>query len=210
MTQQMSIKDWLGQLQATQEALSGPQTRRERQAQGTQSQRAGTALERQVRASLEAAGAWVVQVPPAVQLLGAQASTRLLVPGADGRLLVARLESPVAPDVVGVSRSGLALAIECKSTATEAGTWPLGKRLRGHQGEALRAVEARGGAGAVMLSWGESLHLLPWVDVDPAPRQSLRRAEVEAWRVGPQWAAHLESQEAWLAWRGRHKAGRAG
>lgn len=196
----MTIGEWARG--ARSEALSGPQTRMERRAQGQESQRRGTALEREVRAALEAAGAWVVQVPPAVQLLGEKASTRLLVPGADERLLVARLERPVAPDLMGVSAGGLALAIECKSTQTQEGTWPIGKRLAGHQGAALRACEAAGGAGVLVLRWCGALHLIPWVGCDPAPRLSLRRAEVARWAApaGVDWTRPLLSREGWAAY----------
>ncbi len=157
-------------------------------ARGRANQRRGASLESRIAADLTAAGAWVVAVPPPVRLLGLAPAPK--TGRHDPRIHLARLESPTAPDWLGVTPQGRALALEGKTALAEAHpvSYPLGKRLRGHQGAALSAVGERGGVAAVLL-WRDlgaigSLYLLPWPVCDPRPeRVSWAWGEIEPWRV---------------------------
>jgi hypothetical protein len=189
---QMSLKDWLGQLQATQEA---PQTLQERAQTGRAAQGQGAGWERACEREAALAGLRLWKVPTPTQILRREA-----------RAVICRLEEATAPDYLGVAPDGAAVALEVKSCATAGASWALPARLLGHQGAALAAVAASGGRAAVLLWWGGAVSLLPWPEADPRPgRVSIPVGEVARFRVAPgaSWARALGDAAAWQAWRGR-------
>jgi penicillin-binding protein-related factor A (putative recombinase) len=185
----MTIRDWLGQLQATQEA---PETAQERKRRGASSQAQGASFERVLEREAELGGVLLTHVPPPVRVLRRE-----------GRVVICRLEPSCAPDYLGAAGDGTALALEAKSTQTQRPSWELPEELAGHQGQRLAQVVAQGGIGAVLLRWDQRLYLLPWPQCDPRPaRQSLRREMIQRWEVPAQtsWTAPLGSKEAWAAY----------
>jgi hypothetical protein len=189
MTQQMSIKDWLGQLQGVQEA---PETPQERKRRGARSQAQGASFERVIEREAALGGVLLTHVPPPVTVLRRE-----------GRAVLCRLEASLAPDYLGVANDGTALALEAKSTQTQRPSWELPHELVTHQGQRLAQVVAQGGIGAVLLRWSQRLYLLPWPQCDPRPaRKSLRRDDILRWEVPAQtsWTAPLMSREAWAAY----------
>lgn len=166
--------------------------------QGRASQAQGAALERYILDSAARAGLHLIHVPPPVQILR----------HTEGRLYLCRLESPRAPDFVGLTRDGLAIYLEAKTTSDDASPsrWTLPDRLRlpddahpdrGHQGAQLLDAHARGAWAGVYLRWGVADHLIPAHALDLAA-PSWSRAEVAPYRVpahGRWWDAITRAKE---------------
>lgn len=166
------------------EAEPLPLDRARRRARGKEAQRKGAGLEAQILASLHQVGIYAVHIPTPVQLLRPLDSS-------GGRLMIARLETPRAPDFLGVLPCGRALAIEAKRAPSGGRSWPMPERLRGHQGEALREVARRGGLALVLVEREDGGRFaVPWPEGDPRGedgegRVSFVWAELEArWMMG--------------------------
>lgn len=164
-----------------------------RREQGRRAQRDGSAWELHVVSALTRRGVFIVHIPPPVQVIKR-----------DGQTVTGRLNAGLAPDMLGSTTDGAALAIECKSITTLGTSWALPGRLREHQGRVLAQVDALGGVGALLLRERAFVAILPWPLCDPQPAGVSIPAEViAAWTVPRKvaWETPLLSIESWRAYK---------
>lgn len=154
------------------------------------SQSRGANWQRQIEADATQAGLILHSVPAPTQILRVVAGKP--------QLRIARLETPKSPDYLG-SFEGRSVAIEAKITSNGP-SFPLDKRLQGHQGRALAQYDADGGIGAVVVcrlepvtSRSVGVYVLPWPQCKPEMAKSIKWGLIEGYRVpvGVAWTDAL-------------------